>query len=43
MNKIIATCSMGFLPILTFAQPEALGIDEQIDKAFKPFSDFFQV
>ena len=32
---------MGFLPILTFAQPEALGIDEQIDKAFKPFSDFF--
>ena len=41
MNKIIATCSMGFLPILTFAQPEALGIDEQIDKAFKPFSDFF--
>ena len=41
MNKIIATCSMGFLPILTFPQPEALGIDEQIDKAFKPFSDFF--
>ena len=41
MNKIIATCSTAFLPILTFAQPEALGIDEQIDKAFKPFSDFF--
>ena len=41
MNKIIATCSTAFFPILTFAQPEALGIDEQIDKAFKPFSDFF--
>ena len=41
MNKIIATCSTAFLPIFTFAQQEAPGIDEQIDKAFKPFSDFF--
>ena len=30
-----------FLPFLTFAQEAEIGLDQKIDQAFKPISDFF--
>jgi len=30
-----------FLPLLTFAQEEEVGLDQKIDQAFAPISDFF--
>ena len=42
MKKVIICLLVFFLPLLTFSQEAVttLGIDQQIDEAFKPFSDF---
>ena len=41
MKKIVASILMACLPFFAFTQENQLGIDERIDQAFKPFSDFF--
>ena len=40
MKKIIFFLFSLITPLLSFSQERALGIDEQIDKAFEPFSNF---
>ncbi|MFY7670136.1 alanine/glycine:cation symporter family protein [Tenacibaculum sp. MEBiC06402] len=39
MNKKLLTLLLTIVPMLTFAQEK--GLDQQIDEAFKPVSDFF--
>ncbi len=40
MKKGLIAIIMSLLPLFTFAQENELGIDQRIDQAFKPFSDF---
>jgi AGCS family alanine or glycine:cation symporter len=40
MKKGIISLIMALFPLFTFAQENELGIDQKIDQAFKPFSDF---
>ena len=40
MKKGLISLMMSLLPLFTFAQENELGIDQRIDQAFKPFSDF---
>ena len=40
MKKRMISLMMTLLPLFTFAQENELGIDQKIDQAFKPFSDF---
>ena len=40
MKKGIIGLLLAFMPFLTFAQEAELAIDERIDKAFQPFSEF---
>jgi len=40
-KQLLLLVSMLILPILMFAQEESIGIDERINQAFKPISDFF--
>ena len=39
MKKILLSLLLLFIPLVTFAQEK--GLDQQIDEAFKPISDFF--
>ena len=39
MKKILLSLLLLFIPLVTFAQDK--GLDQQIDEAFKPISDFF--
>jgi len=45
MNKLqrsfFAILALTLVPLFSFAQEEAVGIDQKIDQAFKPISDFF--
>ena len=40
MKKGITGLLLAFMPFFTFAQEAELAIDERIDKAFQPFSEF---
>ena len=40
MKKGLISLMMSLLPLFTIAQENELGIDQRIDQAFKPFSDF---
>ena len=39
MKKKLLSLLLIFIPLVTFAQEK--GLDQQIDEAFKPISDFF--
>lgn len=41
MKKFLLSIFPLFLPILSFSQNEEIGLDQKIDAAFKPVSDFF--
>ena len=40
-QRILLFFMMAFMPLFSFAQEAEVGIDEQINAAFKPISDFF--
>lgn len=41
MKKFLLSLFTTVLPIFTFAQDKEMGLDQRIDEAFKPVSDFF--
>ncbi|MFS4494131.1 alanine/glycine:cation symporter family protein [Maribacter sp. 2308TA10-17] len=41
MKSKLLTIFTLFLPLLTFAQEQEVGLDQKIDQAFQPISDFF--
>ena len=40
-NRLTILFALMVLPMLAFAQDGEVGLDEKIDQAFKPVSDFF--